>query len=202
MRASPACSRRPVQKRDRRCRRARGPLRHGAAGARRRMPRPRRRGSRADGRRGRYRPAPARRRRRSAPPRCARRANRRERRRASARRIASASPRAAPAARARDRRSREHRPDERLRRRQARRDAALGFAQSTGALRDDAAHRFQGEDERDEHGRERAICRSGESDGSLPWVCLVRGFAPKVGRRRERSRRCAKEIQSLCDPRN
>src|SRR4029079_12024197 len=48
----------------------------------------------------------------------------------------------------------DERADDRLRRRQAGCDAALGLAQTPLALGDDSAHRLQGQDERDDDGRE------------------------------------------------
>ena len=97
----------------------------------------------------------------------------------------------------------EHRPDERLRRRQAGRDAALGLAQSSGALGDDAAHGFESQDEGDQHRGERErFADQGKASGGCHGCCLVRWFAPQAGRRRERSRRRAKKLRSLCDRRN
>jgi hypothetical protein len=48
--------------------------------------------------------------------------------------------------------ARDDRADDRLRRREARGDAALGLAQPSLALGDDAAHRLQGEHEGDQDG--------------------------------------------------
>ena len=62
--------------------------------------------------------------------------------------------------------ARQHGADERLRGGEAGCDAALGLAQPAGALGDDAAHRFEREDEREQHGREREpFADEGEASG-------------------------------------
>jgi hypothetical protein len=79
--------------------------------------------------------------------------------------------------------ARQHGPDERLRRRQARRHAALGLAPPAGALGDDAAHRFERQNKGDKDGRERErLADQGKPPvGCCHWLCLFRGFALKAG---------------------
>ena len=85
----------------------------------------------------------------------------------------------------------DHRADERLRRRQAGGDAALGLAQAPLALGDDAADRLQCEAEGDDDaGERRRLAEEGEAPA--PWRALS-GFGRRGESRRRATTRDARE---------
>src|SRR5204863_1664848 len=85
----------------------------------------------------------------------------------------------------------DHRADDRLRRRQAGGDAALGLAQAALALGDDAAHGLQGEAQGDDDaGERRRLAEEGKAADRhgcafLTGLAATCGMAARIGGRSE-----------------